>query len=261
MTVVPLYQNPEKGGGVLGWSNCNCTCTAMMIAFETGGTKRPTAADVRACCLNANGNRDVLGGTTPSQNIAAAQRCFGVTLDGRLMAFEDAWKLGQRDDYEMSFSISYAVISGTKFDGSPGFRGNHQVLLTGGLVYDPLADGRRAGIPTSPDRWPHDLLQRAAGKYASTGEGRAAVIVARAPLTHPKRYAVAFNPGAFFVYPVTGGRYADSGFSKKTSAPCSAPFLVPWIGGKKRLVEITAGRLMGKRVEPTATHLALVELK
>lgn len=261
MTLIPLYQNPARDGGVLGWSNCFCTCTAMQIAFETGNQKRPTGADVRFCCHNADGTRDVLGGTNAPENVAAAQRCWGVTLDYRYMAFEDFWRLSTRPDYALSVSISYAVISGTPFDGSPGFRGNHQVLRSGGLVYDPLADGRRAGIPSGPQAWPKALLLRAAGRYASVGEGRAAVVVARSPISQPKRYSVAFLPGAFFVYPTSGGRYRDAGFSKATSAPCSAPFTVPWGTGQKRLVTITTGRLAGKRVEPTATHLHLVEAK
>lgn len=259
MAVIPLYQNPAKDGGPLGWQNCASTCTAMQIAFETANAKRPSGGDVRACTYNADGSLDVVRGTTPSQNVAAAQRCWGVTLDYRVMAFEDAWRLGARADYALSFSISYAVISGTKFDGSPGFRGYHQVILSSGLVYDPLADERRPGIPHAPDAWPKDLLRRAAGKYSSIGEGRAAVIIARSPATKPKRYSVLFEPGAFWVYPKTGGRIRDEGFGKRTSAPCSGPYTIPWLTGRKRVVEINAGRLMGQRVEPTATHLALKE--
>jgi hypothetical protein len=232
----------------------------MQIDMETGGAKRPTTAQVRACTLNADGSLDILGGTRASQNIDAAQRCWGVVLDGRVMEFEEAWRLGQRVDYALSFSISYAVVSGTPYDGSPGFRGYHQVILSGGRVYDPLADGRRAGIPKGPQRWPKDLLRRAAGKYASVGLGRAAVVVATEPAIKPKRYSVLFEPGAIFLYADSGLKWTrdqDDGVSAKTSAPCTAPFNVAWGSGRKRLVTITAGRFAGKSVEPTATHLAL----
>ena len=47
-------------------------CTAMLIELETGGTLRPTAAEVRARCLNPDGSPDLIGGTMPSQNLAAA---------------------------------------------------------------------------------------------------------------------------------------------------------------------------------------------
>lgn len=258
--IPPLYQNPDKGGGILGWSNCFPTCTAMQIAMETGGTKQPTGADVRALCRNDDGTPDRTGGTRASQNVDAARRGWNVTLDARVMPFEDAWTLGARADAAVSVSISYAVIANTQFDGSPGFTGLHQVILSGGQVYDPLADGRRPGIPNAPDKWPKDLLRRAAGKYAGVGVGRASVVIARAPLVKPKRYSVLFTPGAFFTYgTAANSRARDDGFTKTTSAPCSAPFLIPWLTGKKRVVTITAGRLAGKWVEPGATHLTLRE--
>jgi hypothetical protein len=262
MAIKALYQNPNRDGGPLGWLNCNTTCTAMMIAFETSNAKRPSGGDVRKCCLNENGSRDTSGGTKPSQNIDAAKRCWGVTLDGALTSFEDAWRWGSRPDYAVAFSINYAVISGTRFDGSPGFRGAHQILMSGGKVYDPLADGRRPGIPSGPQAWPKDLLRRAAGGYAGIGYGRAVVIIARAPAAKPKKYAVAFEPGAIFVYSDSSSvRTRDPGFTKKTSAPCSPPFLMSWGSGKKRVVEITSGRLAGKRVEPSAIHMRLVAKK
>lgn len=257
MTVKPLHQNPALDGGPLGWSNCNTTCTAMLIAFATGNTKHPSGGDVRACVRNEDGSPDIQGGTNPSQNVAAAKRCWSVALDQRLMPFEDAWALGQRDDTMLSISISYAVVSGTRYDASPGFTGLHQIVLHRGMVYDPLADGRRAGIPTSPQNWPKDLLRRAAAKYANTGDGRAAVIVARAPAVQPTRYSVKFAPGAIWVYPPTGARRRQE-FNRATSAPCTAPFTVPWAGGRKRLVTVTDGFLRGNRVEPGATHIALV---
>jgi hypothetical protein len=35
------------------------------------------------------------------------------------------------------------------------------------------------------------------------------VVVAQAPPVNPKRYSIVFQPGAFFAYPVGGGRYRD----------------------------------------------------
>jgi hypothetical protein len=246
-------------GSILGDSNCLCACTAMLIALETGGQQRPTAWEVRAKCLEPDGRRDVTGGTMPSQNIAAAKR-FGVTLDGTILPFEDAWRLGLRSDTAVEFQINYSVIAPTKFDGSPGFTGNHGIVMHAGQHFDPLADGRRPGIPDGPQRWPKDLLRRAAGKYAGLGVGRAAVIIGRVPAAKPKRYSVAFEPGAIWTYARDGSRVRDS-FVKATSAPCSAPFTIPWAGGMKRVVEVTAGRLKGKLVEPGATHIRLVEHK
>src|SRR5262249_57165306 len=88
--------------------------------------------------------------------------------------------------------------------------------------------------------------------------GKVVVVTARAPKATARRFSVAFEPGAFWVYKRTGGRVRDAGFTKNTSAPCSAPFTIPWAGGRKRVVSIAAGRLQGQYVEPTATHLRLV---
>lgn len=256
MTLILVNQNPALGGGQLGWSSCSCACTAMLIALETAGAKHPSTADVRACIRDEDGSPDTEGGTNPSQNVAAAKRCFGVTLDQSVMDFDDVWALGAREDTALSISISYAPVSGTRYDGSPGFTGLHQVVLSAGKVYDPLADGRRAGIPNGPQPWPKALLEDAAQRYAGQ-KGRACVIVGRAPAVKPKRYSVKFAPGAIFVYPKSGGRVSRT-IARSTSAPCTAPFTIPWLSGRKRVVEITAGFLLGLRVEPTATHMTLV---
>lgn len=259
MTLALVHQFGD--GGPFGGLNCNCACGAMLVALETGGAKRPTASEFRSRTRNDDGTPDVTGGTHPSQIVECAQRAYGVTLDQRVMPFEDAWKLGQRSDVGVSVSISYAVIAGTRFDSSPGFTGFHQVVLSGGKVFDPLADGRRAGIPTGPEAWPKDLLRRAAGKYSGAGIGRAAVIVGYAPPVKPRRYSVKFEPGAIFLYRQVAGQWMrgrDDGVSRRTSAPCLAPQTVPWLSGRKRLVQITAGKYEGRFVEPSAVHMALV---
>lgn len=257
-------------GSFLASRNCFAAEGAMLVAFETGGQRRPSAAEFRANVRNLDAwghptSPDVTGGGRPTQIVETARRAYGVTLDYRVMPFEDAYKLGLRDDVMAGFSISYAPVAGGPLDASPGFTGLHGIDMTGGEVYDPLADGRHAGIPNGPQKWPKALLRRAAGKYAGVGEGRAAVILAYAPAVKPKRYSVLFEPGAIFLYrelvELSGERRwhreQDNGVSAKTSAPSTAPFNVPWGNGRKRLVTITAGRFSGKSVEPTATHLHL----
>jgi hypothetical protein len=70
--------------------------------------------------------------------------------------------------------IKYSVIAPTRFDASPGFYGNHAIYVNerrssdgAFLVGDPLADGRRAGIPEGYKWWPATLLRAAA--YAMPG--------------------------------------------------------------------------------------------
>jgi hypothetical protein len=188
------------------------------------------------------------------------------------MPYEDAWRLGQHADYAIGISISYSVIAPTSYDGSPGFTGNHQVILSGGSVYDPLADGRRPGIPHGPQKWPKALLRKAAGRlniappghaYQPFGEGRALAIIAQAPAIKPQRYSALFAPGSFWVYTVSGGRIVDResrSFTKPTSARCTAPQPIPWQpGAARRLVMVTAGGLAGDWVEPGASHIRLKE--
>jgi hypothetical protein len=262
---------PQFDGGPLAGVNCGTASGAMQVALETAGTKRPSATDYRVHVRNPDGTADRTGGTNPSQIVEAARRAYGVVLDQRSMPFADAWTLGQSHDVAVGLSISYAPIGPTQYDACPGFTGNHQVVLSGGLVYDPLADGRRKGIPQGPQRWPKALLANACGRlnvaargtpYKALGQGRALAIVAKAPAAKPHRYSVVFSPGSFWVYsgpPLT--RVART-FSKKTSAPCEAPVTIPWrAGSRKRLVRISTGSLAGKYVEPGATHVALVERK
>jgi hypothetical protein len=74
--------------------------------------------------------------------------------------------------------IRYSVIAPTKYDASPGFTGNHAVYVNerrssdgAYLVYDPLADGRRAGIPKGPQWWPNALVKAAAYAIPGTATG------------------------------------------------------------------------------------------
>jgi hypothetical protein len=233
----------------------------MLVDLESNGAQRPTAGGVRNCCREPNGRMDITGGTKPSQIVDALRRCFDINVDSRVGDYETAWRMGARTDTAISMCINYAVVSGTRFDGSPGFTGTHQVVLHAGLVWDPLYDGRRPGIPKGPQKWPKDLLRRAAGKYANIGVGRAVYLVGRTPPAKPSNYSVRFAPGAVYAYGKDGVSRARLEFSKTTSAPCTAPFTVAWGPGRKRLVEITKGGFSGKRFEPGATHVTLVERK
>ena len=139
------------------------------------------------------------------------------------------------------------------------------------MVYDPLADARRRGIPQGPQKWPKALLRNACGRlniappgtpYRSLGQGRALAVIAKAPAVAPKRYSVAFAPQSFWLYSGPPWTRESRRFSKKTSAPCEAPITIPWRSGmRKRVVRVSAGSLAGKYVEPNASGIRLVESK
>jgi hypothetical protein len=263
---------PQFDGGPLAGVNCTAASGAMMIALETGGAKHPTASEFRSQTRNPDGTPDRSGGNNPSQIVEAARRAYGVVLDQRSMAFEDAWTLGRSSDVAIMLALSYGPVAPTRYDGSPGFTGNHAVVLSGGKIYDPLADHRRAGIPQGPQAWPKALVKLACGRlnigysgtpYRPLGQGRALVVVAKAPRVAPKRYSVAFaGGGSFWVYSGPPLTRDSRRFSKNTSAPCEAPVTIPWRSGmRKRLVRVSAGSLAGRYVEPGASNVRLVEAK
>lgn len=251
-------------GGPLAGQNCGTTVGAMLVAFESA--KHPTGTQFRNQTLNDNGTHDISGGTMPRQVQATAKRAYGVTLDLRTIAFEDAWALAQRADRALGWAISYAPVATTQFDACPGFTGLHSICVTDGKVLDPLADGRRPGIPKAPQAWPKDLLRRASDRYAAAvglRAGLAVVLIAEAPKAQPSRYSAVFTPGNFFVFTVVDdkvvSRSRDS-FTRRTSAPCDAPEAVPWPGqDTRRLVRIQSGGLKGKWVQPGETHVAMVK--
>ncbi len=118
------------------------------------------------------------GGTSLQENDAAATHLY---LTDMLVRYGVPWATYQSlviSGRGALTQISYSVIAPTKFDGSPGFTGAHAVYVnerrsTDGafLVYDPLADGRRAGIPQGPNWWPASLLRAAAYAMPGTATG------------------------------------------------------------------------------------------
>lgn len=266
---MPVQIVHQFDGSPLAGLNCGASSGAMLVGLETAGTKRPSGGEFRAQMRNPDGTPDRRGGTNPSQVVETARRAYGVVLDQRTMQFEEVWSLGASADVAVQLAISYAPIAPTRYDGSPGFTGNHAVVLSGGMIYDPLADGRRHGIPKGPQKWPKALVRLACGRlniatpgtpYRAYGQGRALAVVARAPAKKPKKFSVAFDKGSFWVY--TGPPWSRDArsFTGKTSAPCEPPTTIPWRSGmRKRLVRVSAGSLAGRYVEPGATHVRLVE--
>jgi hypothetical protein len=201
---------PQRDGSSFQWSNCNCACGAMLVSFATSGDRTPTAAEVRALVRNSDGSPDRSGGTTSAQVADAIRRGYGVLSDVRYaVPFDLVWARGNSPDWAVSLSGHYGVVSHTKYDGSPGFTGNHQVVFHAGMIYDPLADGRRPGIPLGPKRWGKTLIRAFAATlnvgppgttYHSLGDGKAyATFVQPIPRIHPSLPPHAV-PGTVFRY-------------------------------------------------------------
>jgi hypothetical protein len=119
-------------------------------------------------------------GTDLNENDLAVQHLYGVNMWVR---YDVPWTTFRSliiSGRGAVVQIDYGIIAPTKYDASPGFYGNHAIYVNerrssdgAYLVYDPLADGRRKGIPKGPQWWPATLLQRAA--YAMPGTDSGAV--------------------------------------------------------------------------------------
>lgn len=280
--IVPVPLDEPSGS-----LNCGPATGATLVIHATGGLRRPTAADVRARCLEPNGRRDVVGGTNLRQVADAMHSGWGVPMDVVTPADYAAFRRRmQREPLTAaSVSISYSALAGTHaYASRSGFRGNHQIVVTwvGGTapweMVDPLADGER-GVPLAPLRISDALLRKAAGALVLTaringrrvswplGGGSIYVGFVRGPAApQPSKYAIRFTPGAFHVYAVQGGvaiTRTSQQFTRRTSAPCDAPRAIPFPNSDaptKMLARITKGSLAGRYVEPGRAHVELVSL-
>jgi len=118
------------------------------------------------------------GGTSLQDNDAATTHMYATNMDVRYGVPWTTFRSLIISGRGAVVQISYSVIAPTKYDASPGFYGNHGIYVNerrasdgAYLVYDPMADGRRAGIPKGPQWWPASLLQRAAEAMPGTRAG------------------------------------------------------------------------------------------
>jgi len=179
MTYRPTFRK-QGDGSRCQWVNCGPASQAMAAQRHRKGVDPrnshgwpPMPPEIRNRispygCSNTN----------LSQLDAAALHLYGVDM---LVRYGISWSSFQSliiSGRGAIVQISYRVIAPTKFDASPGFYGNHGVYVNerrasdgAYLVYDPLADGRRAGIPKGPQWWPASLLKAAAYAMPGTASG------------------------------------------------------------------------------------------
>lgn len=164
---------PQFDGSSFAGTNCGACSEAMRIVSQQKGVRPskgtpwfPTGASIR------RETGDTSGGLMPSQTTRASYNEYGV---------EHATpRIGDWDDvpeylfkgYAVDLLVSYGPIDDYR-SGSPGFRGNHRIVLVGitdssnwrrALSADPLYDGRRAGIPRGQQWIPLQVLRTAAGQ-------------------------------------------------------------------------------------------------
>lgn len=150
--------------------NCGPCATRVLIRRWSLGSLNPTIPGIRTGAQNPSS-------WFTAYDVAEALRYFGIPVHAVYDRF-DSFTLDALATWLKA--ANYAVALGdyekvpNSLSGDPNFNGNHFVMLnewapTGPLVYDPIADGRRAGIPTSPLTWPwvilRDYTQNLSNKY------------------------------------------------------------------------------------------------
>lgn len=161
----PKFQKQLDGSTYQG-VNCTCASAAMAADDDTCGAYVPSPNTVRLW------TGDTAGGTTLAEVDAALNAHTPTRLDVR---YRYPWEYVVKRVNAGASAIlqgGYGPIADSRFDGGGGFRGNHAILLTPGLVaMDPLADGRRAGIyKYHGEAYPEALLRKFASKLNLGGE-------------------------------------------------------------------------------------------
>ena len=184
--VFQLKRDPRHPkGSALGGVNCNPTAGAVLVDLTSCGGKRTTGAAVREL------TNDTVGGTVLSVVASALRRGFDVDLDIDTASFDRVTKALQAGR-GVSLCGSSSATRGTRFQASETFDGNHQWALTDIrtvedgrleiLVFDPLADGRRRGIATSPMWISSSVVREFAGMFDLRSKADKAAKLPRRPL-------------------------------------------------------------------------------
>ncbi len=269
---------PQFDGSRYASTNCGPASEAMRIVSQQKGARpakgtpwQPTGASIR------RETGDTSGGTNPYQTTRASQAEYGIAHAApRIAAFSSLLDYLIKG-YAVDLLVGYGPITDYK-SGSPGFRGNHRIVLVGRntdsrtlLSADPLYDGRRSGIPKGPQWIPQSVIYKAAGALVldpSTGrtviDGQAYFIPSLTHSAAPKPYKATVPAGKFMRYKVVGGvitgrtGYSTGGFSAKCTPPQNYPVApnanVP--GGTFKLVKLLDGSRTGWYINAKYASLA-----
>lgn len=177
MTYRPHFRK-QGDGSHCQWYNCGCASQAMAADRSRGGSDPhnshgwpPTPPEIR------NAITRYCGGTSLQETAHAATHLYGVTMAVRYGVPWNTFRSLVISGRGAIAQIRYSVVP-ARFDASPGFGGNHAVFVNerrssdgAYLVYDPLADHRRSGIPQAPQWWPSTVLMNAGFAIPGTATG------------------------------------------------------------------------------------------
>jgi hypothetical protein len=244
-----------QSGGATGPYDCTAWAARTLIATATCGAKVVSGRTIRLRSSEPIPDMSSPGLNLP-QVAAVASRYYGVYMDLQIGSqrvtfaeYERRRKAGQ----PTIIQVGYAPIAASKYNAGRGFRGNHAIAETTHATYDPLADGRAAGVfrhnGTVYDR---NIIKTAAGMLDIGGRrvGYGYVWAAFGRDVVPT-YRVALSAQYFWTYKVdSNGRITGRTRSKTGgfSASCTAPgaYYWPFAGKYYRLVQLTSGSRKGQ---------------
>ena len=176
--------------------NCTMAAGASALYRVTNGRKLVTAQKLRDL------TGDHVGGNTLDQLRGALAKLghgddFGAVRRGLAIGTLYAYLRAGRGAVVQGSSIA---TRGTRWQGSTTFTGNHAWYVSRGvdfdsagrpaylIVFDPLADGRRAGIAKSPLKLPRNLFEKFLAYLdfgtERLGYGQAYALVTKVTTTH-----------------------------------------------------------------------------
>lgn len=182
-----VYRPPfikQLDGSRYAGLNCTMASAAMAAVRHTRGANPAGTAPWYPTPSYLRGRTgDSSGGTTLAQADSVLIRLYNINLDIEYnLGWEDFLQRVLHGEGAI-LQGGYSAIRGTKYSGSETFGGNHAVYINEAkwnetfnrwdfLWYDPLCDGRRAGIPKGPQWVPGWLVKKFASALMVTANSR-----------------------------------------------------------------------------------------
>jgi hypothetical protein len=249
-------------GGVTGPVDCSAHSCSDAIDHATCGQRDPGGRAIRLASSEPIPDRRSPGLNLP-QVADVARRVYGVYLDVHVGSRKVSWAEYERRrnaGQGAIIQVNYAPIADSRYDAGRGFRGGHAMFESIHATYDPLADGRAAGVfrhdGTVYDR---GLMKRAAGalvigQRADGSPIRVGFGYVWAAFTRDvvPAFRASVPAGEFWAYAVDEAddvvkyrrRRATGGFS----AACTPPRSYAWRGGSVTLVKLLTGSRAGRYI-------------
>ena len=198
MTIIRLER--QLDGSETASSDCGPSVAVMEVAYQTGGTIRPTTEQIRRRMDKPTGWTNTLDRKKAIESYDEEAHKVGYRAlryrveTGAPLAL--LWELQARGR-PVGATIDYGVVAEQRPDlwASRTFRGGHIIWLRRGLlidgrkmvkVFDPLADGRYSGIPNGPQMWPWWLVREALTEFHGAGQWTGGVSAPPRLLSQPE---------------------------------------------------------------------------